>query len=320
MKRGLLSCLLIIVAGSSVFAQQAELRVPYVSSWLPFTRYMLPIDPDAAVWKRAEPVTVQLLPQQMTIPFGGGTTPSIQVRALHNGREIAFLLEWNDPNPDIELAPLDKFSDAVAISFPIDLDPLPNPLMGDAENGVNLWHWQAAWQRDVTEGGIKDVDRKYPAYSYEVPYGVYVSKDLGNWRAKRNRKTPVENLVAKGFGTLTSLPKQEVLGHGVWKDGKWKVVIRRQYQPIQEGDTRFVPGTSHFFNVAVWQGSKGERGGRKSVSMVWHPFKLEPIPSPTVWTLVGMVLVAAFVTLLVVRYIVWSADRTDRSISRQEVT
>lgn len=304
MVRALFTCLLTIVFGGSVLSQEPPLTVKYVSSWLPFVRYSLPLDPDASVWKQAEPVTIQLLPQQMTLPFGGGSISSVQIRALHNGREIAFLLEWSDPNKDAELAPLDKFSDAVAISFPIELDPLPSPLMGDAENGVNLWHWQAAWQRDVEEGGIKDVDRTYPSYSYEVPYGVYVSKDLGNWRAKRDRKSPVENLVAKGFGTLTSLPKQEVEGSGVWQDGMWRVVIRRQYQPVQEGDTLFVPGRSHFFNVAVWQGSKGERGGRKSVSMVWHPFQLEAIPSPTFWTIVGTLFATLLVTLMFVRYVV----------------
>ncbi len=78
-----------------------------------FVNQELTPDPTAQIWTEVEPVTIALSPQEMTKPFGGGAIKELQVRAVHNGRLIAFLVEWADPTQDQELAQTDRFSDAV---------------------------------------------------------------------------------------------------------------------------------------------------------------------------------------------------------------
>ncbi|MCX8104025.1 MAG: ethylbenzene dehydrogenase-related protein, partial [Candidatus Bipolaricaulota bacterium] len=197
----------------------------------------------------------------------------------HNGRLIAFLLEWADPTKDQELAQTDKFGDGVAVQFPVDPKANPSPFMGDARNAVNIWQWQAAWQRDIDEGGLADVDRTYPPYASEVPYGIYVGRDVGNWRSQRDHKTPVENLIAQGFGTLTHQELQHVLGKGVWENGRWRVVFVRALHTGLAGDASFEAGQKNLVNFAVWDGSSGESGARKSVSLNWHELTLEALPA-----------------------------------------
>ncbi|MFN4218877.1 MAG: ethylbenzene dehydrogenase-related protein [Candidatus Bipolaricaulia bacterium] len=269
------SSLLLLLALSSSLSAHAQA----VTITAKFTTQELTPDPTAQLWNTVQPVTVTLSPQQVTKPFGGGAVKELQVRALHNGRLIALLVEWADPTQDQELAQTDKFGDGVAVQFPVDPKANPSPFMGDAQNPVNIWQWQAAWQRDIDEGGLADVDRTYPPYASEVPYGIYVGRDAGNWRSQRDHKTPVENLIAQGLGTLTHQELQHVLGKGVWENGRWRVVFVRALHTGLAGDASFEAGQKNFVNFAVWDGSSGERGARKSVSLNWHELMLEALPA-----------------------------------------
>jgi DMSO reductase family type II enzyme heme b subunit len=89
----------------------------------------------------------------------------------------------------------------------------------------------------------------------------------GNPLSQVNRTTPVENLVARGFGTLTSADAQPVDGKGVWQDGKWYVLFAREMEASGDTYTPFSPGESTDVAFAVWDGSAGERDGLKSVSL-----------------------------------------------------
>lgn len=271
--RGAIFVILLAFLGSLVAHAQA------VKLTAKFTEQELSTDPNAAVWAQAPAVTVTLGPQQIVPPFGGGAVKELQARALHNGRQIAFLLEWADATKDMESAQTDRFSDAVALQFPYQRDAQPSPFMGDVQNAVNIWQWQASWQRDIDEGGLADVDRAYPPYADEVPYGIYVGRDVGNWRSQRDHKTPIENLIAQGYGTLTHQEQQHVLGKGIWENGRWKVVFLRALQTGLAGDASFSVGQKLSVNFAVWDGSSQERGARKSVSLFWHELQLEPLPA-----------------------------------------
>jgi hypothetical protein len=281
MRRALL-WIIVLAFGASLTLQAQGVKIT-----AKFVNQELLPDPTAQVWNTVQPVTIALGPQQMTKPFGGGAIKEVQVRALHNGRLIALLLEWADPTKDQELAQTDRFGDAVAVQFPVDPTATPSPFMGDAQNAVNIWQWQAAWQRDVDEGGLADVDRTYPPYASEVPYGIYVGRDAGNWRSQRERTTPVENLIAQGFGTLTHQQLQHVLGKGIWENGRWRVIFVRALHTGLAGDASFEAGQKSLVNVAVWDGSNDERGARKSVSLNWHELALEALPAGLAGSPVG---------------------------------
>lgn len=273
--RAVLRVIFLAFLGSLVAQAQA------VTITAKFVNQELIPDPTAPVWPTVQSITIALSPQQITKPFGGGSVKELQIRALHNGRLIALLLEWADPTKDQDIAQVDRFGDGVAVQFPVDPKANPSPFMGDPQNPVNIWQWQAAWQRDIDEGGLADVDRVYPPYAAEVPYGIYVGRDVANWRSQRDHKTPVENLIAQGFGTLTHQELQHVLGRGIWENGRWRVVFVRALYTGLTGDASFEAGQKSFVNFAVWDGSNGERGARKSVSLTWHELALEALPAGT---------------------------------------
>jgi DMSO reductase family type II enzyme heme b subunit len=91
----------------------------------------------------------------------------------------------------------------------------------------------------------------------------------GNAFSKLARKSPVENLVAAGIGSLTPQPSssQNVGGKGVWAANEWKVVFVRSLEPAGEGDARLSDGVPIAF--AVWNGSEGDRNGIKAFS-TWY--------------------------------------------------
>ncbi len=88
----------------------------------------------------------------------------------------------------------------------------------------------------------------------------------GNPLSAREHKSPVENLVAAQFGTLTTSDVQDVGGVGRWKDGRWRVLFVRSLDDGVEGAPPFAPGGKVNAAFAVWNGSDGQRDGIKSVS------------------------------------------------------
>ena len=97
----------------------------------------------------------------------------------------------------------------------------------------------------------------------------------GNLISNPHRARTVENLNAKGFGSLHSqgLPGQIVKGKGVWKDGRWRVTFERSLAAGNKGDVEFRPGQSVPVGFAVWDGQAGDRNGQKSVT-IWHDLAL----------------------------------------------
>jgi hypothetical protein len=157
--------------------------------------------------------------------------------------------------------------------------------MGQLPDAVNIWHWKGDWQKDidVTFQELSDAYPNFwvsyypfavggPPYSRPLPDVTKINKTFvagwaaGNPFSNPLRATPVEDLVAGGFGSLTSQPQQDVIGRGEWKDGTWKAVMARPLTTIDPSDTQFSVGTNKPVAFAVWDGANNEVNGRKSVS------------------------------------------------------
>lgn len=82
-----------------------------------------------------------------------GKLQTVLVQALHNGQEIAFRLEWDDPEKNDKITG-DTFPDGAALLFPMDGDA-PILTMGDKQHAVNAWHWRA----DLGDVGRNNVAR-----------------------------------------------------------------------------------------------------------------------------------------------------------------
>jgi mono/diheme cytochrome c family protein len=237
----------------------------------------LPLDPMDPAWERVESVRVPLNPLwPEPYPITGVT-----VRALHNGKVLAVLLQWRDDILDGAPVRVEDFQDAAALQFSLT-DQAPFLGMGDPANPVNVWQWKAGWQQD-TDGERPDVDLTYPAMhvdTYQEPelHGLYrTAETAGNLLAFTRMPSPVEDANAMGFGTMTSQPPsaQNVGGKGIWRDGFWNVLFHRELESRDSGDVNLTPGESNLVAFAIWNGAQRDRNGRKVFSN-WHSMILNP--------------------------------------------
>ncbi|MBI2194128.1 MAG: c-type cytochrome [Planctomycetes bacterium] len=135
----------------------------------------LPETHDGPAWQKARMLTVPLAGQIVQSPPLRWWTPSAgacNVRALHNGHDIAFLVEWDDPTGKPEPLP-----DSAFLQFPAQEGSKPYFLFGDSDNPVKLWHWQAGnTAEEWTATGSANTEVR-PAI-----FQVYPSYKEGRWR------------------------------------------------------------------------------------------------------------------------------------------
>jgi DMSO reductase family type II enzyme heme b subunit len=244
----------------------------------------LPTDPRDPAWERAAVFTAPLVPQDMVEPrLTSPSTREIQVRALTDGRRVAFRLDWTDATRDDRPA-TGSFSDACAVQLPAQVESdVPAPQMGEPGRAVEVSYWRASWQA-VVEGRPDTIDAIHPnavvdSYPFEAPplkpgspeqramadrYAP--ARALGNAMAGP-RTRPVEDLVAEGPGTLRPAPARSE-GSGRRSDDGWSVLLAR---PLPEG---MAPGRRGQVAFAVWDGAREEAGARKMRSN-WITFTVE---------------------------------------------
>jgi len=123
----------------------------------------LPDFPDAAMWAAARPAVVPLAGQVILDPPLRWWTPTVgtvTVRAIWNGTEIAFLLEWNDPT-----GPEDSFADSAQIQFAVLEASKPYLLFGDQKNPVRIWQWQTGDElEEWTASGLDNVETHFASF------------------------------------------------------------------------------------------------------------------------------------------------------------
>lgn len=237
-------------------------------------------DPFDPLWSDVAPAEVPLQPQQITMPMlDQATISSVRVQAARDRRRMSWRLSWSAAEPNM-LVDNGRFADAVAIQFP--LQPDTSFMMGERGKPVHILHWKAIWQRDI-DRGFQDVQDLHPNYwsdfywftKSELPARVgelvqsqYGQKWLigiqaGNPMADEDRKSPVEELVAEGFGTATHLPPGGATARGVWREGRWTVVISRTIDGEDPLAMALRAGAVSNVSFAVWDGKAGNVGGKK---------------------------------------------------------
>ena len=223
----------------------------------------LPVGPEDVAWDKVSPMTLPLSGQVITRPvWPEPSARALTVRALHNGTEIAFLLEWQDNTKNDRLTP-GTFRDGVAIGLPLG-DAPAFFCMGQLDHYINIWHWKADWQSDI--------DRRAAKTSEKARDGVRTFEVIPR------RVSSVEDLIGGGFSTLTTKEKQgRVQGKAAWKDGVWRVVMRRPLvSEEQENEAKLIPGRVQTVSFAVWNGENKERNGQKAVAP-WFQLVIDPV-------------------------------------------
>ena len=235
----------------------------------------VPAIPDDPAWAKAEPMDVRLAGQVVAPPRW--QNPSIElvtVRAVANDKEIAFLMQWDDPfkdtihNEDQEIdakeitkigaynsyvdpydmvpRKLETFRDSVALQFPLkpsDGTKRPHFLRGDASNPVHLWVWKA----DLEEQGKPSVEEA----------------------VARSWKQPAKAMDEK---------LQLASGKAQWNEGRWSVVMKRALVTPDGSGVQFTEGQFIPMAVNAWDGSNGEHGRLMSMSTWYYVFMEAPIP------------------------------------------
>ena len=237
----------------------------------------VPLKPDDTAWQTAEAMDMRLAGQVVAAPRW--QNPSIElvtVKAAFNNKEIAFLMEWDDPFKDAihkmdkvfkakdinkvgafnsyvaanDMIPraLETYRDSVALQFPAKFKPgtkKPHFLRGNSSNPVNLWVWKA----DLAE----------------------------------KAKSGAEEATARGYqqpARAQAKDQQQVTATSEWKDGRWRVVMKRRLVTEDSNDIQFSTGKFIPMSLNAWDGSNGEHGLIMSLS-TWHFIFLEA-PTPMV--------------------------------------
>jgi hypothetical protein len=312
-------------------SQGITLAARYIEDPLPVT------DPDSDLWRKSQAVDIPLSAQQIARPMLlESRTRSVTARFLHNNEELAVLLEWSDLSQDGAVVRVQDFRDMAALQFPLT-EGQPFFCMGQSGGNVNIWLWKADWQADIASRS--DVETFYPdmyvdMYPFTDPdQGAHTSPanytdpnylpglQAGNLFSLPVRYTPVENLVAGGFGSLTPLPHelQHVQGYGTWENGKWRVIYSRSLDVDTSGEVSLSPGKTYPVAFAVWDGANYERGAQKSTSQ-WVSLEIKRSPIPAAasqqfaaaeipfWRLpetIMIVLVGVFVFLFIIGAVIF---------------
>lgn len=204
------------------------------------------LEPDSPLWSGASVEKVALMGTPVGLQPTAviraawltkkiGAVAEVQVSAVHDGRTLAFRLEWSDATKNEALDDTTAFVDGAGVLLPGAVGA-PLATMGAPTLPVNAWYWRA------------DED--------------------GQGR----------QVVAEGIGTTRPAIDEQVHGHGVWRDGRWHVVIARSLSVENaEPVVQLSVGVPSSFGVAVWEGSSKERAGIKAFSGDWRELVLEGV-------------------------------------------
>ncbi len=232
------------------------------------------LDPAAPVWNDISLHTSKMILQDLVDPrLMEASTAEVNVKAMTDGSEIAFRLEWIDETRSDMPGPK-HFIDGCAVQLPAKIDPnVPAPQMGEVGKNVEISFWRADWQA-IVEGRADNINALYPNATVdhypseakplesdpkaqaEAALRYAPARALGNRRAGP-RDQPVEDLIAEGPSTLSPAPNAISKGKGVRTAKGWSVVISR---PVPAGFSTALPSQIAF---AIWEGSHTEVGARK---------------------------------------------------------
>jgi cytochrome c oxidase cbb3-type subunit 2 len=250
----------------------------------------VPNNPDAGEWRLSPAVNLHMMP----LWWRTDRPEEITVRAQHDGRNLALLLKWEDATHDETAIRPQDFRDAAAVQFALTANP-PFFAMGQPGAPVNIWMWKSERQADL-EPAFQDLEKVYPNIgidSYpnllksplEQPTRNALTLDsdstfvtawgAGNIVANPTRRSAAEDLTAQGFGTLRAHPvaDQAVTAFGVHGTGSYRVQFTRALSGGRSA-VRLAPGQRVPVGFAVWNGSAGDRDGKKSVT-IWQELLLE---------------------------------------------
>ena len=139
-------------------------------------------------------------------------------------------------------------------------------------SGLDTSHTSGTKTGSYANRGAGDISKRqsYVDFGMGKNEGVFnAGRSTGNILSDAaGRVSPVEDLNAEGFSTLTTQAHQDVQGNGNWSNNRWSVVFKRSLTNSDANDTQFTGGKTPMA-IAVWNGQNKERNGQKGVTQ-WN--------------------------------------------------
>lgn len=221
-----------------------------------FSEGDIPMDFEDPVWQNAEKFYYPLLGQVVIEPRRfWPTVDSVYVKALHNGKEVAFFFEWDDPTKSplepTKVYPL-QYKDAFYMQLPLKMpkDPTKKPYFigGDKKRAAGVWYWNS---EDMKTKLLKGK-------------GIYKTKAVEG-------ATSIETNAA-------------------YDDGRWRVIMKRSMTTDNENELQIETGKFLPISFHAQDGSDGDTGTLRSIS-TWYWVILQPDVPPTRYAVAGIVFV-----------------------------
>ncbi len=220
------------------------------------------LKPDSPIWNGVVSFEINLTP----VRARKNPITRLTVQSVHNDKEIAFRLEWEDPTPNGAIN--GTYLDQSAVQFALNQDNIsegPFFGMGERNKPVNIWHWRADVRQRIYNG-----DNLKPNRSHSIlhpPSGLLLNPFM---------ESSVEEINSEGFGTLSLQPveDQQLKGMGQWKNGRWSVVFSRDIKTPSRWDIKFSSEKPVLLAFALWDGDNKDKNANKMVSF-WNILTLK---------------------------------------------
>ncbi|MGD9727908.1 MAG: ethylbenzene dehydrogenase-related protein [Nitrospiraceae bacterium] len=178
---GLAGFVLVAWFGSALAQESVAVRAPLVDGTLPVD------DPTAAAWSTAPPAEFPMSPQvHWPVRITEVTAKSVKVKGLHDGTNVAILLEFADPTEDPD--------DAAAIEFMVGDTKAHfahGQEMPQVQGGpVNIWYWKNKDGKAVDMSAKGFGSLKAQVHQDVKAKGVYQD---GTWKVVFSRPLATEH-------------------------------------------------------------------------------------------------------------------------------
>jgi DMSO reductase family type II enzyme heme b subunit len=155
--------------------------------------------------------------------------------------------------------------------------------VGAIHNG-DVLAFRLEWEDPSEDGALVDNDSFPDAAAIALPAADgaplvlmgAAGKPVNAWYWRADEPDRARHVTAEGLGTSRTLDTDLVKASGVWKEGRWRVVIARSMNVDVAGAAKIQPGSDIGFGVAIWEGNHQERAGIKAFSGDWKTLSIEP--------------------------------------------
>jgi mono/diheme cytochrome c family protein len=273
----------------------------------------LPVTANDSAWADVESYYVPLIAQIIIKPrWFAPAVSSVNVQALHDGKELALRITWTDRSKSPDPAWNSWQTRITAAVAP--KEDASTPAGASATDSVTEMSVDAA---KVAPAAAQLPDMLTVQFPRSIPPGMERPYFLmGNardpvylWQWKSSPDA-VSEALAKGITQITPLAGGSVASNAVFENGQWQLVLRRA---LTVADTtnriQFSAGRAIPMAFFAWDGNSGEESTRGAVSTWYFVYLDQPTPM-TVYTtpVVAAMLTAGLGLLVVVR-----AQRRERN-------